>query len=360
MTLRSTVLTTAALASSTLAIATPAMAGFTPTITSVTPSSGSTEGGTSVVLQVGGITASCGSFTVSFGGVAATTASQVSNTQFTATTPAHVAGPVTVALYCLGYASLPNGFTYVAPPPPDPTPDPTPDPQPQPDAAPSPPVPTSSTTPAAGSTVPAPAITGITPGGASAQGGQPVVVTGTNLGVATAVTFASTTGALTPARFHVGADGHLAVTVPPLRPGVYSVVVTTPGGSAMRTGFLVVEQTSAMGSSRVTVADQFTVRLAVGPDIASVGASPRFTLGAGAVARAATGTACHRSAISGTPRMVRITCPVTRALRAALGDGTATVRIRMTARVAGSSVVIPLRPVAVSVRRRVLAPPVTG
>ena len=87
-----------------------------PTVSSVAPGIGSTAGGTGVAVTGRGLT---GAF-VRFGGVPATSVvGSEGGLLLTATTPAHAAGPVTVAITTTdGAGSLANGFTYVAPPPP--------------------------------------------------------------------------------------------------------------------------------------------------------------------------------------------------------------------------------------------------
>lgn len=329
----------------------------------MSPSSGTTAGGT-VVTITGSLFYSC--YGASFGGVAATNFQQVSSTELRATTPAAaMAGPVTVAVGCVMPGSRANAFTYVVPPP-----DPTPDPQPSPSPAPTP-APTSTSTPAIGSIVPAPSIAAVTPGGASALGGQVVAVTGAHFTGASAVVFSGPGGTFAARSFAVVSDDRLTVTVPALAAGVWTVSITTPGGVASRTGFLVVAQpTTTSGAGRLPEATTagpgsttFSTWVRVGSGVDAIGPRPRYTMGGTAAARemaAVAGVPCTRSRVSGTPPRVRITCPVSPALRAALADGSARVSIRMTARVKGSSVVIPLRPVPVLVRAPVRRLAVTG
>ena len=66
-----------------------------PTVTSLAPTSGSTTGGTVVTITGTGLT---GATAVTFGGTAATGVTVNSDTQVTATTAAHAAGAVTVAV----------------------------------------------------------------------------------------------------------------------------------------------------------------------------------------------------------------------------------------------------------------------
>lgn len=66
-----------------------------PSIAGLSPSAGNTAGGSSVVLTGTNLT---GATAVTFGGAAATSYSVDSDTQITAATPAHAAGPVDVAV----------------------------------------------------------------------------------------------------------------------------------------------------------------------------------------------------------------------------------------------------------------------
>ncbi len=72
-----------------------AIAPATTILTSLSPTSGTTNGGTSVTLTGSGFT---GATSVTFGGTAATGVTVVSDTTITATTPAHAAGAVAVAV----------------------------------------------------------------------------------------------------------------------------------------------------------------------------------------------------------------------------------------------------------------------
>ncbi|WP_047304919.1 autotransporter domain-containing protein [Pseudomonas fluorescens] len=87
----------------------------TPTLTSVAPSSGSTAGATAVTLTGTNFT---GATAVTFGGVAATGFTVNNATTITATTPAHAAGPVNVAVTTPGGSTtLTNSYTYAVPAP---------------------------------------------------------------------------------------------------------------------------------------------------------------------------------------------------------------------------------------------------
>ena len=91
--------------------------GAPPTVTSISPNSGTTVGGTNVTIT--GTNFATG-VTVTIGGTAATSVNVVNGTSITATTPAHAEGTVDVVVRNADNqtATLANGFTYVAPPPP--------------------------------------------------------------------------------------------------------------------------------------------------------------------------------------------------------------------------------------------------
>ncbi len=87
-----------------------------PTVMSVTPNTGAPAGGTAITIAGTGFQPGA---TVALDGVAATNVVVVSTTSITATTPAHAAGAVSVAVTNNDTASgvLANGFTYLSTPP---------------------------------------------------------------------------------------------------------------------------------------------------------------------------------------------------------------------------------------------------
>jgi hypothetical protein len=92
-------------------------AGFTyvaplgPTVTAISPNSGTTAGGTTVTIT--GTNFASGA-AVTFGGVAATSVTVVSDTTLRAVTPAHIAGVVDVRVTVGALsATSPGGFTYI-------------------------------------------------------------------------------------------------------------------------------------------------------------------------------------------------------------------------------------------------------
>ena len=84
-----------------------------PTVTAITPNSGTANGGTRVTITGTGFLAGA---TVKVGGTAVTGVTVVSSTSITATTPAHAAGAVSVAVTNTDNQSgtLANGYTYTA------------------------------------------------------------------------------------------------------------------------------------------------------------------------------------------------------------------------------------------------------
>jgi hypothetical protein len=85
-------------------------ASTTPILTAVNPTGGGVAGGTSVTLTGANLTSDC---SIAFGGVPAAS-KFVDAFTMTATTPAHVAGTVSIGLSCgAGSFTLQNAFTYV-------------------------------------------------------------------------------------------------------------------------------------------------------------------------------------------------------------------------------------------------------
>ncbi|OCJ09077.1 hypothetical protein A6U87_09470 [Rhizobium sp. AC44/96] len=98
---------------STAATVTITVIPATPTVSSISPASGTTAGNTSVTITG---TSLSGATAVTFGGTAATSYTVNSPTLITATTPAHAAGAVDVAVTTPGgSAILSNGYTFSAP-----------------------------------------------------------------------------------------------------------------------------------------------------------------------------------------------------------------------------------------------------
>jgi uncharacterized protein YjiK/methionine-rich copper-binding protein CopC len=166
--------------------------GTAPTVTSVSPTSGTTAGGTAVIITGTGFAAGA---TVTFGGTAATGVTVVSATQITATTPAGAAGAVNVVVTNSGGLSgtLTNGYTYVAPP----------------------------------------AVTSVSPTSGTTAGGTSVTIAGTGFAAGATVTFGGTaaTGVT------VVSATQITATTPAGAAGAVNVVVTNADGqSATLTG----------------------------------------------------------------------------------------------------------------------------
>jgi plastocyanin len=165
-----------------------------PTIASITPASGSTAGGTVTTISGTGFLTGV---TVKFGGVAATNVTLTSSTSLNATTPAHAAGAVDVLVTNTDAkaATLTQGFTYTAPPP------------------------------------PAPTVTGVSPANGPTNGGTPVTITGTNFQNGATVKFGAraATDVLVVNATTITARTPLG---PPSEQLAVNVVVTNPDGTS--------------------------------------------------------------------------------------------------------------------------------
>jgi hypothetical protein len=163
-----------------------------PTITSVSPAGGPTGGGTSVSITGTDFDGATG---VSFGATAATAFIVDNATQITATSPAGSAGMVHVTVTTTGGTSgttSSDQFLYVA----------------------------------------APAVTSVSPPRGPTAGGTSVVITGTNLTGATAVSF----GADAATTFTVDSATQITATSPSGSVGTVDVTVTTVGGTSATSG----------------------------------------------------------------------------------------------------------------------------
>lgn len=208
-------------ASGTVSVTTPggtsSMNGFTylnvslPTITSFSPSIASN--GEIVTITGTNLT---GTTSVSFGGVAATSFTVVSSTSITATVGTGSSG--NVSLTTLGGTATLAGFIFIAPP----------------------------------------TITSFTP--ATATNGATVTITGTNLTGATAVSF----GGVAASSFTVVNATTITAVVGAGATG--SISVTTPGGTATKSGFTYSTVTAVIDPSAVNSAE-LTVTPNPGDDI---------------------------------------------------------------------------------------------
>ncbi|HKS45044.1 MAG TPA: IPT/TIG domain-containing protein [Amycolatopsis sp.] len=160
----------------------------TPTVTGISPTTGPTAGGTTVTITGTGLT---GTTTVTIGGTPATFTVN-SDTQITATTPAHAPGQAQVTITTPAGTSTQNVFyTYLA----------------------------------------TPTITSLTPTAGPAAGGNGVTITGTDLGFTGAVTFGGTRAAFTVL------SNTQIVAVAPAGTGTVVVAVTTPGGTSVGSAY---------------------------------------------------------------------------------------------------------------------------
>jgi hypothetical protein len=162
-----------------------------PTVSSVAPNTGTTAGGTPVIVTGTNFT---GATAVKFGATAAVAFGVTDATHITATSPAG-SGIVDVKVTTPSGTSA-NGagdrFTYVAPPPPPPI------------------------------------VTGLGPTQGSASGGTSVTITGTNFTGATAVQF----GTSAATSYTVNSATKITATSPGGR-GTVDVTVTTAGGTSL-------------------------------------------------------------------------------------------------------------------------------
>ncbi|HEV2397944.1 MAG TPA: IPT/TIG domain-containing protein [Candidatus Sulfotelmatobacter sp.] len=168
------------------AFKTAAASNGAPTVSSISPNSGSMAGGTAVTIT--GTNFAAGA-TVTFGGTAATGVTVVNSTTITATTPAHAAGAVTVAVTVNGQTgSLTSGYSYIAPP----------------------------------------TVTSVSPSSGSTAGGTAVTITGTNFATGATVTF----GGVAATNVVVSNSTTITATTPAGTAGAVTVTVTNPGALA--------------------------------------------------------------------------------------------------------------------------------
>ncbi|MEU1471779.1 IPT/TIG domain-containing protein [Streptomyces sp. NPDC005761] len=155
----------------------------TPSLSAVSPNQGPTSGGTGVVLIGTGLT---GATAVTFGSIPATSYTVNSATQITAVTPAGT-GAVAVTATTVGGTSGPLFFYYLN----------------------------------------APSLLSVSPAGGPASGGTGVVLIGTGLTGATAVTF----GSIPATSYTVNSATQITAVTPP-GTGSVGCTVTGPGGTS--------------------------------------------------------------------------------------------------------------------------------
>ncbi|MEJ2009150.1 MAG: IPT/TIG domain-containing protein [Acidobacteriota bacterium] len=178
-----------------------------PTVSGVSPSSGPIAGGTAVT--VAGTNFVSGA-TISFGGTAATGVSFVSSTQLRATTPAHAAGAVSVAVTNPdgGSATVADAFTYA--------------------------------------TSTSPTVSSVSPNSGPVAGGPAVTVTGTNFASGATISFGGVAGL----NVSFVSSTQLNATTPAHAAGTVNVAVTNPDGvsAALSNGFTYGSSTPTVGS----------------------------------------------------------------------------------------------------------------
>lgn len=166
-----------------------AYSGAAPTVTSVAPATGSTNGGTSVVIEGADFRSGA---TVRFGGTLATGVVVNSGTRITAVTPPHAAGAVMVEVTNadLQSGSRSNAFTY---------------------------------TPA-----PSPTVSGVSPNTGSTGGGTPVVISGTNFVSGATVRFGNSLATSVV----VTSSTRITAVSPARSAGAVTVTVANPDGQS--------------------------------------------------------------------------------------------------------------------------------
>ena len=199
-----------------------------PTVTGIAPTSGTTGGGTTVIITGTNLTAA---LAVKFGSANATSYTVNSGTQITATSPAGSAGTVDITVTTAGGTSATSGadqFTYVA----------------------------------------APTITGISTTSGPTTGSTSVVITGTNFLAASAVKFGSTNAT----GYTINSATQITATSPAGSAGTVDITVTTAGGTSATSG---ADQFTYLANpvisvSGVTAGGLATAIVATGGDLATV------------------------------------------------------------------------------------------
>ena len=242
--------------------------GSPPTVIGVASPGGPVTGGTTMTIFGTNFT---NVLAVTVGGIAASTYSVDSDTQITATSPAHPAGIVDVFVTTVdgtSAASLSAVFRYLD----------------------------------------APTLTGLSPAIGPAAGGTVVTITGTNFTGAFIVSFGAT---IVP--IIVNSPTSITVTTPgPMAPGAIDVFVVTPGGGTI-----------------ASAASKFTYALA--PTVTAVAPNAGSTSGGTAVTITGTAfTAATAVTFGGTAATDVVVVNDTQ-ITATAPEGTGTVDVRVTA-----------------------------
>jgi hypothetical protein len=256
-------------------------AATTPAVISLGTTSGSTAGGTSVIITGTNFT---GASAVNFGGASATSYTVSSDTSITAVSPPEAAGTVDVTVTTPTGTSASGSadqFTYTA-------------------AA-------------------APTVTGLGTTSGSTGGGTSVAITGTGFTGATAVNF----GGFSATSYTVNSDTSITAVSPPQAAGTVDVTVTTFAG------------TSATGS-----ADRYTYTAAAAPSVTSVAATSGSVNGGDLVAVLGSGFTGASAVSFGGNAALYLSVLSDGALVAAAPPGTAgTVDITVTTPTGTSAIV---------------------
>jgi hypothetical protein len=159
-----------------------------PVVTAITPAAGSLAGGERIAITGNYVNSGT---SVTFDGAPVTIAGGNGPGEIDVYSPAHAAGAVDVVVTTSGgSATTTNGYSYLD----------------------------------------VPGVTGVSPNTGVAGGGVPVVITGTDLGGATAVLFG---GSAAPT-FVVNSNTSITATTPAHAPGVVvAITVNTPGGTSL-------------------------------------------------------------------------------------------------------------------------------
>jgi hypothetical protein len=239
-----------------------------PTITELFPSTGPTAGGTTVSITGTGFT---GATSVTFGGVAASDLTVVSDNQLTVTAPAGSAGPATVTVTSpLGTASTTasNQYTYAD----------------------------------------TPVVSGISPSSGPNGGGTSVTITGSSLTGVTAVSF----GTAAATNVIVESDSAIVATAPAHADGTVDVTVTNPAGT-----------------SAVVAADQYAYAAAA-PTVTSVSPATGPPGGGTEVTITGTGFSDATEVSFGSTAAAAVGLPSATSITAVTPAGSGTVDVTVT------------------------------
>jgi peptidoglycan hydrolase-like protein with peptidoglycan-binding domain len=222
-----------------------------PTISSLNPKSGSTLGGTSVVITGTNLS---GASSVTFDGTNATSYIVNSATQITATTPAHAEGAARVQVTAPGGSTADTSaddYDYIV--------------------------------------IPPPTITALSTATGTTTGGTGVIITGTGFTGATAVTFGGTAAT----RYTVNSATQIMAIAPAHAAGAVRVQVTAqgvPSADVPEDDFTYVVAPSTSMAEQTTTSLVWTGTWTLGSNTSYSGGSLRYINQAGSVTASFTGT----------------------------------------------------------------------